>query len=194
MPPSRALVLPRDYPRGRPIVQGASLATLRRNQLPNEKVSFHVRELIPTTRWMTQPLGKPRGPTQRPKGNSARAPDRGRRAQHTDPYPNISKQFPGKIGTSTPYVIGKIVSRLEMDSRWALARSLRALVAERDALKESSKAVQVGNSFSNACPIGRTLALALTRLRPIRHAPCAAKSTRMRLPTATFANHSHPSA
>jgi hypothetical protein len=36
----------------------------------------------------------------------------------------------------TPYVIGKIVSRLEMDSRWALARSVRALVAERDRLKE----------------------------------------------------------
>jgi hypothetical protein len=34
-----------------------------------------------------------------------------------------------------PYVIGKIVSRLEMDSRWALARSVRALVAERDVLK-----------------------------------------------------------
>ena len=30
----------------------------------------------------------------------------------------------------------KVVSRLEMDSRWALARSVRALVAERDALKE----------------------------------------------------------
>jgi hypothetical protein len=29
-----------------------------------------------------------------------------------------------------------MVSRLEMDSRWALARSVRALVAERDALKE----------------------------------------------------------
>jgi hypothetical protein len=27
-------------------------------------------------------------------------------------------------------------SRLEMDSRWALARSVRALVAERDAFKE----------------------------------------------------------
>ena len=37
--------------------------------------------------------------------------------------------------TTTPYVIGKVVSRLEMDSRWALARSVRALlVAERDAL------------------------------------------------------------
>jgi hypothetical protein len=35
------------------------------------------------------------------------------------------------------YVIGKIVSRLEMDSRWSLARSVRALVAERDALKET---------------------------------------------------------
>jgi adenylate cyclase len=31
---------------------------------------------------------------------------------------------------------GKVISRLEVDSRWALARSARALVAERDALKE----------------------------------------------------------
>jgi hypothetical protein len=52
------------------------------------------------------------------------------------PYPHISEQFPGKIDTSTPYVVGKIVSRLEMDSRWALARSVRALVAERDSLKD----------------------------------------------------------
>ena len=51
------------------------------------------------------------------------------------PYSHISKQFPGKIDTITPYVIGKVVSRLEMDSRWALARSVRALVAERDALR-----------------------------------------------------------
>ena len=33
------------------------------------------------------------------------------------PYPHISEQFPGSIDTSTPYVIGKVVSRLEMDSR-----------------------------------------------------------------------------
>jgi hypothetical protein len=52
------------------------------------------------------------------------------------PYPNVSKEFPGKVDTSTPYVVGKIVSRLEMDSRWALARSVRALIAERDVLKE----------------------------------------------------------
>jgi hypothetical protein len=44
--------------------------------------------------------------------------------------------LPGKIDTSTSYVIGKVVSRLEIDSRWALARSVRALVAERDVLKE----------------------------------------------------------
>jgi hypothetical protein len=49
------------------------------------------------------------------------------------PYPHISREFPGKIDTSTPYVICKIVSRLEM---WALACSVRALVAERDALRE----------------------------------------------------------
>ena len=47
----------------------------------------------------------------------------------------ISKQFRGKIDTSTPYVIGKVVSRLESDSRWTLARSVHALVAERDVLK-----------------------------------------------------------
>ena len=52
------------------------------------------------------------------------------------PYPHISKEFPGKVDTSTPYVIGKVVSRLEADSRWALTRSLRALVAERDMLME----------------------------------------------------------
>jgi hypothetical protein len=33
------------------------------------------------------------------------------------PCPHISKEFPGKIDTTTPYVIGKVVSRLEMDSR-----------------------------------------------------------------------------
>ena len=43
--------------------------------------------------------------------------------------------MPRQADTSTPYVIGKVVSRLEMDSRWALARSVRALVAERDALR-----------------------------------------------------------
>ena len=42
------------------------------------------------------------------------------------------KEFPGKIDTSTPYVIAKVVSRLEMDSHWAQARSVRALVAERE--------------------------------------------------------------
>ena len=62
------------------------------------------------------------------------------------PYPHISKEFPGKIDTSTPYVMGKVVSRLEMDSRWALARSVRALVAERDALKEKIKTRQCATS------------------------------------------------
>jgi hypothetical protein len=52
------------------------------------------------------------------------------------PHPQVSQDFPGKVDTSTPYVIGKVVSRLEMDSRWALARSVRAVVAERDALKK----------------------------------------------------------
>ena len=58
-----------------------------------------------------------------------------RRKTNRLPYPHISKEFPGKIDTTTPYVIGKVVSRLEMDSRWALARSVHPLVAERDALR-----------------------------------------------------------
>jgi hypothetical protein len=62
------------------------------------------------------------------------------------PHPQVSKEFPGKIDTSTPYVIGKIVSRLEMDSRWALARSVRALVAERDALKDKLESNSVGET------------------------------------------------
>ena len=37
-------------------------------------------------------------------------------------------------------------SRVEMDSRWALARSVRALVAERDALKETLETGQCGIS------------------------------------------------
>ena len=68
------------------------------------------------------------------------------------PYPHISKEFPGKIDTSTPYVIGKVVSRLEMDLRWALARSVRALVAERDALKEKLEPTQLAmRYFHDAC-------------------------------------------
>jgi hypothetical protein len=58
------------------------------------------------------------------------------------PYPHISEEFPGKCDTSTPYVIGKIVSRLEMDSRWALARAVRALVVERDVLKEKLDSIE----------------------------------------------------
>jgi hypothetical protein len=59
-----------------------------------------------------------------------------RRKTNKLPHPRVSEEFPGKIDTSTPYVLGKVVSRLEMDSRWALARSVRALVAERDTLQE----------------------------------------------------------
>ena len=65
-----------------------------------------------------------------------------RRKTNKLPHPQVSTEFPGTIDTSTPYVIGKVVSRLEMDSRWALARSVRALVAERDALKEKLETQQ----------------------------------------------------
>jgi hypothetical protein len=75
-----------------------------------------------------------------------------RRKTNHLPYPHISKEFPGKIDTSTPYVIGKVVSRLEMDSRWALARSVRGLVAERDALKGKLD----GNSARETGPAQRT--------------------------------------
>jgi hypothetical protein len=67
------------------------------------------------------------------------------RKTNRSPYPHITEEFPGKIDTSTAYVMAKVVSRLEMDSRWALARSVRALVAERDALKENLKAVSRSN-------------------------------------------------
>ena len=62
----------------------------------------------------------------------------------------MSKEFPGKIYASTPYIIGKVVSRLEMDSRWALGRSVWALVAERDELKgklESHRATRFRQSL-----------------------------------------------
>ena len=75
-----------------------------------------------------------------------------RRKTNHLPYPHFSKEFPGKIDTSTPYVIGKVVSRLEMDSRWALARSVRGLVAERDALKGKLD----GNSARETGPAQRT--------------------------------------
>ena len=72
-----------------------------------------------------------------------------RRKTNRLPYPHISKEFPGKVDTTTPYVIGKVVSRLEMDSRWALTRSVRALLAERDTLKE-----KLGGNFISATGTG----------------------------------------
>jgi hypothetical protein len=70
------------------------------------------------------------------------------------PYPNVSQDHPGKLDTSTPYVIGKVVSRLEADSRWALARSVRALVAERDALKQKIETRQYGALLPQAWTLG----------------------------------------
>jgi hypothetical protein len=53
--------------------------------------------------------------------------------------------------------MGKVVSRLEADSRWALARSVRALVVERDALKEKLEIGQCGISdVGPGADIGRT--------------------------------------
>ena len=65
------------------------------------------------------------------------------------PLASVSAEFPGPICTDTKYVIEKVVARLEADSRWALARSVRALVAERDALKEISK---LGNAILPMLP------------------------------------------
>ena len=67
-------------------------------------------------------------------------------------HPQVSKKFPGKIYTSTTYIIGKVVSHLEMDRSWALARSVRALVAERDELKGKLD----GNSARETGPAQRT--------------------------------------
>jgi hypothetical protein len=73
-----------------------------------------------------------------------------RRKTNKLPHAQVSQEFPGKIDTSTPYVLGKVVSRLEMDSRWALARSVRALVAERDALKDKLQS-RVTTVYSASC-------------------------------------------
>jgi hypothetical protein len=65
---------------------------------------------------------------------------RGARATK-DRQPRIHRCLPNFQGSRHEYAIRYRqggFSRLEMDSRWALARSVRALVAERDALKESS--------------------------------------------------------
>jgi hypothetical protein len=75
-----------------------------------------------------------------------------RRKTNKLPHPQVSKEFPGKIDSSTPYIIRKVVSRLEMDSRWALARSVRALVAERDVLKE-----KLDGNFNLATRIARSV-------------------------------------
>jgi hypothetical protein len=48
----------------------------------------------------------------------------------------VTPDHPGKIDTSSAYVMSHVVARLEQDSRWALARSVRSLVAERDLLRE----------------------------------------------------------
>ena len=52
------------------------------------------------------------------------------------PTGQVTKQHPGKCETDTQPVMEKVVTRLETDRRWALARSVRALVAERDELRE----------------------------------------------------------
>jgi hypothetical protein len=48
----------------------------------------------------------------------------------------VTPDHPGKCQTDTPYILSHVVGRLEMDSRWALSRSVRALLAERDLLCE----------------------------------------------------------
>src|ERR1700747_1617536 len=66
---------------------------------------------------------------------------------------SLPKEFPGKIDTSTPYIIGKVVSRLEMDSRWALARSVRRSWLNVSRLKKSSK---LGNALLQMLPQDQT--------------------------------------
>ena len=84
------------------------------------------------------------------------------------PYPHISKQFPGKVETTTPYVIGKIVPAWRMERWWALARSVRALVAECDALKEKfeNSSDPMAQEFNGACTNARNAATVLPVLPP----------------------------
>jgi hypothetical protein len=64
-----------------------------------------------------------------------------RRKTNKPPFPNVPKEFPGRIDTSTRYILEKVCTRLQADSRWALSRSVEALVAERDDLKEKLAAL-----------------------------------------------------
>ena len=61
------------------------------------------------------------------------------------PYPHISEEFPSKCDTSTPYVIGKIVSRL---LKWTAGGPWRVrcvrLLGSATRLKKRSDATQVG--------------------------------------------------
>ncbi len=63
------------------------------------------------------------------------------------PHGRVNKDHPGKCQTDTPYVMSHVVGRLETDRRFALARSVRALVAERDTLQEKLAAA---NDFAAA--------------------------------------------
>jgi hypothetical protein len=183
MPPSRVLVLPRDYPRGRPFVQGASLVTLWRNQLPNKKVSFHVRELIPARAEWRQPLGKPSGANSKTKRQQCPC----RRTEEGVRSTLIlirTSQNSFQVRLIRPRLTS--LTRSFRASKWThvghlharCARSLPNVMRLKRSWKELSNSTQ--QELHNACPIGRTLAVALTRLRPIRHAPGAIKSTRMR--------------
>ena len=63
------------------------------------------------------------------------------------PYPNISKEFLGKIDTSTSYVIEKIVSRLEMDAGglWrvpCVRLSLNAMCSKKSSIALSNSTRQ----------------------------------------------------
>jgi hypothetical protein len=71
-----------------------------------------------------------------------------KRRTNKPPFQNVSQDHSGKIDTSTRYILEKVCTRLQADSRWALSRSVESLVAERDELKEKLAALSADRNAS----------------------------------------------
>ena len=73
-----------------------------------------------------------------------------RRPQRLQPAPQLPTP-PADTDTSPEY-LNKIVAKLEMDSRWAMARALKTLIAERDYLRAKLNQTNECLSWGNKPP------------------------------------------
>jgi hypothetical protein len=73
---------------------------------------------------------------------------RGYRRRSNKTPVQVPQDHSGKCDTSTRYILEKVCTRLQADSRWALSRSVEALVAERDELKEKLAALSADRNAS----------------------------------------------